>query len=65
MNLINSLPEEVKNDLLGSVWSYYCNGDFKITGEVIFGYGTMMPLEKPRGFSFVVDSKIFTFSAPV
>jgi hypothetical protein len=39
MNLTNSLPEEVKNDLLHSVWSYYCRG-----GEVIFGNYQLMPL---------------------
>jgi hypothetical protein len=44
MKLINSLPKGVKNDLLSSVWSYYCNGGFKITGERIFGDQRLMPL---------------------
>jgi hypothetical protein len=44
MNLINSLPDDTKHDLLRSVWSYYCNGGFKITGERIFGDQHLMPL---------------------
>jgi hypothetical protein len=44
MALINSLPKREKNELLHSVWSYYCRGGDKIGGEVIFGNQHLMPL---------------------
>jgi hypothetical protein len=44
MALIDGLPKEVKGELLNSVWTYDCNGGFKVTGEELFGDGRLMPL---------------------